>query len=86
MHSNLLWGTLSSLIKVYSYSKILLVISPLTWVTVIYTSLFDVCTTVPAQGNGVRGGSVSFLGASLIPSELQIEQNLFAVCQHTNSE
>ena len=86
MHSNLLWGTLSSLIKVYSYSKILLVISPLTWVTVIYTSLFDVCATVTVQGTGVREGSFRLLDASVIPSELQIEQNIFADCQDTNSE
>ena len=36
----------------------------LIWVTVIVTSVFDVCATVTDQGPGVREGSVRFLDAS----------------------
>ena len=86
MHYNLLWGTLYSLINVSSSRTRLLVFPHLIWVNVISTYLFNMCATVPAQGPGVREGSVRFLDASLITSELQIEQNLFAACQNTNSE
>ena len=86
MHFNLLWGTLSSIINLSSSSTRMLVFYHLIWVTVIDTSLLDVWATVPAKGPGVREGYIPFLDASWIPSELQGGQNIFAACQHTNSE
>ena len=85
IHSNILWCNLYSLINVSSSSKRL---SPphLIWVTVIVTSVFDVCATITDQGTGGREGSVRFLDASYITSELKIEQNLFVAYQHNNSE
>ena len=59
---------------------------PFIWVTVIAKFLFQVCATVPAQGPGVRESYVRLLGESWVPSDLQIEQNLFAACQHTTTE
>ena len=64
IHSNLLWCTLSYLINIFSSSTRLLVFSHLIWVTVIDTSLFDVCETVTTHGPGVREGSIRFLDAS----------------------
>ena len=64
MHSNLLWGTLSSLVNVSSSRTRLLVFPHLIWVAVVATSLLKVCATVPAQWPGVRECYVRFLDAS----------------------
>ena len=86
INPNLLCVTLYSFINVYSSSKRLLVLPHLTSVTVITTSLLEVCATVPAHDPGVREGSICFLDTSWIPSELKIEQNIFSACQYTSSE
>ena len=63
MHSNLLCGTLSSLIKVYISSTRLLFFH-LTSVTVITTSLLEVYATIPFHRPVLREVYVRFLDAS----------------------
>ena len=63
MQSNLLWVNLYFLVNVSSSRTRLLVFYHLILVTVVATSLFDVCDTVTVQGPGVREGSVCFLDA-----------------------
>ena len=64
MHSNLLLGTLSYIINVYSSRTRLLFIFSLNFTT----SLIEVCVTVTLHGPGVREVSIPFLDAYSIPS------------------